>query len=92
MNRLVFTEKDVHRLEQQAVTIRQDILNMITENAYHYEGFAEPTETGTFRVAGDMLWCTITGDSKEESHGFSLEEDKLTLTFSDATQIFYRKS
>lgn len=29
MNRLVFTEKDVRRLEQQAVTIRQDILTMI---------------------------------------------------------------
>ena len=29
MNRLVFTEKDVKRLEQQAVTIRQDILTMI---------------------------------------------------------------
>jgi len=29
LNRLVFTEKDVKRLEQQAVTIRQDILTMI---------------------------------------------------------------
>lgn len=29
MNRFVFTEKDVRRLEQQAVTIRQDILTMI---------------------------------------------------------------
>lgn len=29
MNRLVFTEKDVKRLEQQAITIRQDILTMI---------------------------------------------------------------
>lgn len=29
LNRLVFTEKDVKRLEQQAIVIRQDILNMI---------------------------------------------------------------
>jgi len=68
----------------------ETFLNVITENAYHYEGFAEPTETGRYRIAGGMLYCTITGDSREESLGFRLEEDELTLTFADATQVFYR--
>ena len=68
-----------------------EMLDSFVEIAYDYEGMEEPQETGTFRVSGDEVWLTVTGESVEESIGVELEENTMTVTYIDGTEIYTRK-
>lgn len=66
------------------------LIDEFTENAYDYEALAEAWETGTYTIKGDDIMCTITGETQAESLGYSIDGDVLTLTFSDAVQVYYK--
>ena len=51
---------------------------------------AEPWETGTYSIKGDDIMCTITGETQAEALGYSIENDELTLTYSDAVEVYTR--
>ena len=59
--------------------------------AYDYEALEEPYETGTYRVDGDQILTTISGEYTEEAMGAKLEEGVLTLTYIDGTEVYTKK-
>lgn len=68
-----------------------EMLDYFTEIAYDYEALEEPFETGTFRISGDEILLTITGETKEESLGVELEEGTMTLVYIDGQETYTRK-
>lgn len=68
----------------------EELLELLAENAYDYTTFDTPLEQGTCRMSGGMLYCIIDGETLEESMGFELEENSLTLKFADTAMVFYR--
>ncbi len=71
-------------------TTFEELLDRCVENAYNWDSLAEPFETGTYSVKGDKILCTITGQSQAEALGYSIEENTLTLTYSNATEVYSR--
>lgn len=68
-----------------------EMLDDFSQIAYDYAALEEPYEIGTYRIDGDNILCTITGQYSEESMGAELEEGVLTLTFSDAVETYTKK-
>lgn len=66
------------------------LMDQVAEGAYNYEKMAEPWETGTYSIKGDDIMCTITGETQAEALGYSIEDDELTLTYSDAVEVYTR--
>lgn len=66
------------------------MLDTFAESAYNYESLEEPMETGTFRISGGDILCTITGSSLEEELGVSLEDGILTLIYVDGIEAYTR--
>ena len=59
-------------------------------NAYDYTVLEEPMETGTFKIVGNSLLCTITGETEAESLGCELDGDTLKLIYADAEEVYTR--
>lgn len=74
--------------ELYGVSDFEALLELLTENAYDYTAFEEPFETGTFTIRGVNLMCTVTGSTTAEALSYSISGDQLTLTFSDAVQVY----
>lgn len=68
----------------------ETLMDQMAEGAYNYEKMAEPWETGTYSIKGDDIMCTITGETQAEALGYSIENDELTLTYSDAVEVYTR--
>ena len=66
------------------------LVRVLTEDAFDYSVFASDTETGTFTIKEDKIMCTITGHTTAESLGYKLDENSLTLTYSNDTEIYTR--
>lgn len=64
------------------------MLDEFAGNAYDYEAFDEPLETGTYTIVGDQIMCTMTGDSRAESLGYGISGDRLTLTYSNDVEVY----
>jgi len=67
------------------------LLDSLAENAYNYESLEEPFETGTFKISGYDLMCTVTGTNVEEALGVKVEEGVLTLTYADGVETYTKK-
>jgi len=67
------------------------LLEEFVNNAYDYDELEEPWETGTYNIKGDRINCTITGESEAEYITYELEDDVLTLTYTDGTEVYTRK-
>ena len=63
------------------------LMDRFVEYAYDYDALAEPVETGTFKIVGKALMCTITGETEAESLGCELEGDTLKLTYADGSYV-----
>ena len=55
------------------------------------EHLLEDTETGTYRVLGNKVWCTPEGGSEAEYIVYSVEGDVLTLTWADGAIEYTRQ-
>ena len=68
----------------------ETLMDQMAEGAYNYEKMAEPWETGTYSIKGDDIMCTITGETQAEALGYSIDNEELTLTYSDAVVVYTR--
>ena len=66
------------------------LLDAFTDNAYRYDRLGEDTETGTYTIKGSDIMCTITGQDRAESLGYTLEGDNLSLIYSNDTEYYTR--
>lgn len=66
------------------------MITRFVENAYDYAVLEEPLETGTFKIVGNSLLCTITGETEAESLGCELSGDSLKLIYADAEEVYTR--
>ncbi len=64
------------------------LMDKFTGNAYNYESLAENIETGTYKVVGDKILTTITGETEAESLGYKVEGNTLTLSYTNATEVY----
>ncbi|MBP3701658.1 MAG: hypothetical protein J6I64_07195 [Lachnospiraceae bacterium] len=68
----------------------ETLIEYVTELAYDYEVLEEPWETGTYEIQGDLILCTVTGETQAESLGYEIQGYELTLTYVDGTEIYTR--
>ena len=66
------------------------LMDRFVEYAYDYDALAEPMETGTFKIVGDALMCTITGETEGASMGCELSGDSLKLIYADGEEVYTR--
>lgn len=64
------------------------LIDTLVENAYLYESFSEPWETGTYTIRKGNIQCTVTGESEAESLGYELNGNTLTLIYSDGQEVY----
>lgn len=67
------------------------LLDVFMENSLDYSVLYEDIETGTFRVQSGKIYCTVTGQSVEESVGYTIIGDQLTLVYADDTEIYTKR-
>lgn len=67
------------------------LIDAFVENAYDYEALAEDIESGTYNIKSNKINCTITGETEQEYLVYSIEDNVLTLTYSDAVEAYFRK-
>lgn len=77
-------------VEVYGVASYEFLLDRFVENAYDYEALAEPVETGTFKIVGDTLMCTITGEDSAAGMGCELSGDTLKLIYTDGEEVYTR--
>lgn len=73
-----------------AATI-DELLDSFVEFAFDYEILAETLEEGTFRIMLKDIYKTPDGKTEEESMGFSIDGDTLTLSYLDGDEVYTRK-
>ena len=62
----------------------------LAETAYDYAALEEPLESGTYKVVGFNLMCTVEGETEAEGIGFTFEGENLKLTYSDGEEVYSR--
>ena len=62
----------------------------LAETAYDYAVLEEPLETGTYKVVGFNIMCTVEGETEAEGIGFAFEGENLKLTYSDGEELYTR--
>lgn len=77
-------------VEIYGVASYEFLLDRFAEYAYDYESLAVPVETGTFKIVGDTLMCTITGETEAAGMGCELSGDTLKLTYTDGEEVYTR--
>lgn len=73
-----------------AVASYEFLMDSFVDYAYDYDALAEPLETGTYKIVGDSLLCTITGETEASSIGCELEGDSLKLIYVDGEENYTR--
>ncbi len=67
-----------------------ELIRMLSDDAYDYDYVAQDTEVGTFTIEEDKILCTISGHINAEAMGYKLSGDTLTLTFTNSVQTYTR--
>ena len=69
----------------------EEMLDDMSSSIYNYaELEQEIRETGTYTIDGKHIMCTITGTTNAEGMEYRIDEDTLTLTYVDATEVYTR--
>ena len=66
------------------------LLDTLVENAYDWEAKEAPWETGKYKIRDNRIYFTMTGDSDAEYISYTLKGDTLTLTYSNAEEVYTR--
>ena len=80
-----FYAEDVYGMESYDALMEE-----LAAGAYDYSVLGEPVETGTYKVVGFTIMCTVTGETEAEGIGFKLDGDTLTLTYTDGEEVYSR--
>lgn len=67
-----------------------DLIRMLSNGCWDYEAVANDVETGTFTVNDNKIIYTKTGTTLKEHVIYKLSGDTLTLTYSDAVEVYSR--
>lgn len=65
-----------------------ELLDYLTACFYNYDVLGEDLETGTFTLTSDKINCTTAGETEEEYLEYALTDTTLTLTYSDAVEVY----
>lgn len=76
--------------EMYSMASYEELLTSFTDNAYQYDKLGEDFETGTYTIDGADIMCKITGHTEEESLGYRIDGESLTLTYVDAVEYYTR--
>jgi len=70
------------------------LLDRLVANAYQYETLQDPWQVGTYTTEVGKLFCTPNGEetNKDEYIVYTLEENFLTLTYANNTDVYTRLS
>lgn len=68
-----------------------ELLDSFVEYAFDYDILGETLEEGTFRIMLKDIYKTPDGKTEEESMGFSIDGDTLTLTYLDGDEVYTRR-
>ena len=68
------------------------LIDHMVSNAYDYDSLADSFEVGTFSISGSKIKTTINGKSTAEAVGYRINGDQLTLTYSDAVEVYTRSN
>lgn len=87
-----WSEADFYQLYAELFSLdsADAMMDMLVESTYAYDVMAEPFETGTYTINGNLIMCTITGESQAESLEYAIDGNQLTLTYSDAVEVYTR--
>lgn len=66
------------------------LLDLLVENAYDWEAKETPWETGKYKIRGNRIYFTISGDSDAEYISYTLKDDTLTLSYSNGEEVYTR--
>ena len=63
------------------------LIDTFVELAYDYESLSN-TESGTYTVSLNQITMDAPGEEYDGTVGYKLEDDTLTLTYSDSTEVY----
>lgn len=66
------------------------LLDALADNSYDFEELAKPWEEGTYSIKGNIIAMTIVGESAADTLKYSIENDTLTLTYADGSEVYSR--
>ena len=69
-----------------------ELVTYMADIGYDYESLAEDLETGTYTIRGSEIFCTVTGETQEESLGYRIDGNQLLLIYADGTEYYTRKT
>ncbi len=64
------------------------LIEYLVDADYYYGLEEEYEDAGTYTIRNGKIYCKENGASEEETLGYNLEGDTLTLYFSDSTDIY----
>jgi len=70
----------------------EDLLAEFVGGAYDYATLTEPMETGKFRISGSKIYMQASDEFEESQVSYELKEGKLTIHFSDGTEVYDKVS
>ena len=65
-----------------------DLIAVLTGDAYNYSSIATDTEVGTFTIDDGKILCTINGTYTAESMAYELKDGTLKLTYSNDVEVY----
>lgn len=66
------------------------LLNQLTEGAYDWDAKEAPWETGKYKIRGNRIYFTMSGDTDAEYISYTLKGDTLTLSYSNGEEVYTR--
>lgn len=67
------------------------LIDSFVESSFDYTVLSQPLEEGTFRIRLKDIYKTPDGKTEEESMGFSIDGDTLTLTYLDGDEVYTKR-
>lgn len=64
------------------------LIEKFTNISYDYQALAQNTEAGTYKIVGEKLLTTKTGESMPGALTYEIDGSTLTLHYSDATETY----
>lgn len=67
------------------------LIDSFVESSFDYSVLSKTLEEGTFRIRLKDIYKTPDGKTEEESMGFSVDGDTLTLTYLDGDEVYTKR-
>jgi len=67
------------------------LIDSFVESSFDYSVLSKTLEEGTFRIRLKDIYKTPDGKTEEESMGFSIDGNTLTLTYLDGDEVYTKR-